>query len=493
MFLHYFLSKQAAASFSILVGFILLLLSLSKLFQIKKEVSSIKPGYIWNFFIFIVFSFCLSYIFFAYNDIKSAISFQTLLDSCVYLLGALFVYLVLNNIALTVKMLINRIEVTNKYAKDAELLNDKEKEQNKAVVEANKRMKLLYKEVEQLTKFLENKESELRKQNTEFAKVNFELSESNLKLTEAYDQLKKAKSKIELKELQLKEKNKYLSKSNLLMAQTFKKFIPESFLPKVISDKSKEIHIGYIENLKLSIVLSDVRSFTSIAEILDSRDLFNILNRYFSYMADQVYKNNGFVDMFIGDAIISLFEDNKMDQKISHVTSAVLSAIGMQRSLNEFNQENKYLLKKPIQIGIGVHTGEVMIGTTGYATRLDISILGETLDIVSTLESLTKEYGVKIIVSEKIIKELDPLLFQYRQIGFLSTTDPNPLKIYELFDCDENDIFVQKQKTKPFFKKAFEFIENKQYNEANEQLKLSLQIFPEDNTAKLLSNKYLFK
>lgn len=478
------------APFLVSVGLLFMIISLMALIKIKKQSLKIQPTRTWNYLILLTVIFCLCYILVEYDIFQLSFSFQLLLISLVYFFGALFVYLITNNIYSLICLLISKIELSKQYAENARTNNEKETNENKAVTEANTRMKQLYAEVEKIKMFLEKKEIELSNQNNEFVKANLELSQSNSKLTEAYAELKEAKRKLDLNKRKLNRKNKYLSKSNLLMAEVFKKFIPEPFLPKIMNKELSQIQTGYIENTNLSIVFSDIRSFTAIAENLDLRVLFDILNRYFSFMSDPIYQNNGFIYQFVGDAIIALFDEDKTLPEKKHAVSAVTAALNMQFALNKFNEENVQILKKAIEIGIGIHTGEVMIGTVGYENRIDLSILGNTLDIVSRIELLTKEYHAKIIISETTFMNLDTSLFQYRPIGYLSTADLSTIKIFELFDCDQTEIILKKKSSKPYFEKAFNFLDNNQIKEAVEQFKFSLEVYPEDTAAKFLLKKY---
>ncbi len=152
------------------------------------------------------------------------------------------------------------------------------------------------------------------------------------------------------------------------------------------------------ERKKITVFFCDIRGFTQISEKLPPEQVMSILNEYFQAMLDIVFKHNGTIDKLIGDAIMAEFGfpvDDPEQEK-----NAVLTAIDMQQALALLRVKWKNEGKPEIEIGIGIHSGEAVVGTLGSAERVEFTAIGDTVNIASRLESATREFNEKIIVSE---------------------------------------------------------------------------------------------
>jgi len=147
----------------------------------------------------------------------------------------------------------------------------------------------------------------------------------------------------------------------------------------------------------LTVFFSDIREFTSIAERYEVEKVVEALNSYFSLMVNIIFSNHGTLDKFIGDAIMAFWgAPVKLE---NHQYKAVLSALQMKRELKKFNQNNKERDMPELDIGIGIHTGEVILGNIGSEKKLDYTIIGDSVNLASRIERLTKIYGCPIIIS----------------------------------------------------------------------------------------------
>ncbi len=140
---------------------------------------------------------------------------------------------------------------------------------------------------------------------------------------------------------------------------------------------------------------------------------------------------DGFIDKFIGDAIMALFKGAKADD-------ALQAAIGMLSQLKEFNQELANQNKPPIRIGIGINTGDLILGIVGGKQRMESSVIGDTVNIASHMESLTKQYGVQLLISEETKNSLtDTSEYTFRLIDKVSVKGKKQLiNIWEVLDVD---------------------------------------------------------
>ena len=186
----------------------------------------------------------------------------------------------------------------------------------------------------------------------------------------------------------------------------FSKFVPEEVINDfLISTETQELK-NKNEKRNVVVLMSDIRSFTSISEVNKPEDVVNFLNTYFTHMVDIVKKYGGTVDKFVGDAIMVLF-----GAPISYndnAKRAVQAAMEMYAQLEKIPCGN---LKFPegikLDIGIGIHYGPVIVGQIGSADKTNYTVIGDTVNLASRLEGLTKLYGARIIISEAVRDELD--------------------------------------------------------------------------------------
>lgn len=176
--------------------------------------------------------------------------------------------------------------------------------------------------------------------------------------------------------------------------EVFRRFVPEPFLRRITKGGVAEITLGQAEQVELTILFSDIRGFTSIAESMSPRELLEMLNSYFEALSTPIHALAGFIDKYIGDAIMAIFDGER------HAERALLAALQMQEALTHWNQGRT----SPLRSGIGIHSGEVVIGTIGAHSRMDSTVLGDAVNLASRLEGLTKQYQHPIIASQHTIE-----------------------------------------------------------------------------------------
>ncbi|MCK5736324.1 MAG: HAMP domain-containing protein, partial [Spirochaetaceae bacterium] len=170
----------------------------------------------------------------------------------------------------------------------------------------------------------------------------------------------------------------------------FRKYVPQSVIDMNIQRVGQELLVG--ENQFVSILMSDIRSFTSITEKMAPQELVDSLNRYFGKMVDVIDHHGGMTDKYIGDAIMALFgAPEKKDDDVLH---SVLAGIDMLNALDDFNKEQETRGIRPFLIGIGIHYGGVTAGNIGSEKKMDYTVIGEPVNMAARLEGLTKYYGV---------------------------------------------------------------------------------------------------
>lgn len=225
------------------------------------------------------------------------------------------------------------------------------------------------------------------------------------------------------------------------LVTAFEKFVPRQFLDRVATEGVRnldELVIGKAQSETVSMLFSDIRSFTTLSESMPPQDVLNLINACFRRLSQPVHANSGFVDKYIGDAIMALF-DSTNDSDESQAANAVRAALGMQLALDEYNLERIEEGYQPIEVGVGVHTGPVIIGTVGVESRMDMTVLGDSVNIAARLESLNKIYGSRIIVSaqtRRLLLHNDE--FQWRELDCLHVKGRDePLIVFEAFDATQ--------------------------------------------------------
>ena len=202
---------------------------------------------------------------------------------------------------------------------------------------------------------------------------------------------------------QVKEQSKHQIaaawQANEYLSEKFHLFVPEQLLGRIAPKGIESIQLGNVTEEELTILFCDIRGFTAIAESQAARETFEWLNAFFTKMNDCITSHSGFIDKYLGDAIMAVF-----DKPNSHAMDAIQAAVAMQESLQEFNiNRHKYNLEFPVNIGTGINTGIGMIGTLGSDRRMDSTVIGDVVNTASRLENLTKIYGCQIIISKSAI------------------------------------------------------------------------------------------
>jgi class 3 adenylate cyclase len=175
------------------------------------------------------------------------------------------------------------------------------------------------------------------------------------------------------------------------LTEAYGRFVPHEFLDNLGKTSIIDIELGDHVRLEMTVLFSDIRGFTALSENMTPEQTFAFLNTYMSYMEPIIKQYDGFIDKFIGDAIMALF--HSADQ-------AVLAAIEMLNQLREFNQQRGFNGFSPIDMGIGLNTGTLMLGIVGGANRMEGTVVSDAVNIASRIESMTKKFNSRILISE---------------------------------------------------------------------------------------------
>ena len=210
----------------------------------------------------------------------------------------------------------------------------------------------------------------------------------------------------------------------------FQKYVPGEVIDEVLKAKGDKLLIGKKQNA--TILFSDIRSFTSISERLSAEELVTSLNTYFNVMVGIIMEHKGIIDKFIGDAIMALF--GAPVQYGDDPRQAVMTGLSMIHALKGFNKNQVRIGRPVFKIGIGLNTGDVVVGNIGSNQKLEYTCIGDAVNLASRLEGLTKVYGVPIIISEFTLNQLGATVHARELDAVRVKGKVQPVRIYEPYD-----------------------------------------------------------
>jgi class 3 adenylate cyclase/FixJ family two-component response regulator len=300
-------------------------------------------------------------------------------------------------------------------------------------------------------------------------------------LEKALESQRKAFAELKTAKIELAE-----TQAVAVMTRAFEKFVPKQFMHRIAKDGLENITAGIVQASDITILFSDLRSFTSISEGLTPQTLFAFLNEYMGQMQGAIDQHGGFVDKFIGDAIMALYDQAGKEQ----AEAAVKTAIGMQLRLNEWNALRTGPPEFPVAAGIGIHSGEVMLGTLGSSTRIDSTVIGDAVNLASRLEGLTKYYGARIIISEDTWAMLDPNAFESRELDFVSVKGRQAaVGIHEIYQDLQGGALAQHRQLCEQYSKALKLYQSRAWPEARSAFEACLTITEHDVASKMFLDR----
>ncbi|MEG4283099.1 ATP-binding protein [Microcoleus sp. A006_D1] len=265
------------------------------------------------------------------------------------------------------------------------------------------------------------------------------------------------------------------------------RFVPHDFLNLLEKPSIIEVKLGDNQEREMTVLFADIRSFTSLSEQMTPPETFAFINTYLGRVSPAIRKNNGFIDKYIGDAVMALFPTSPSD--------GVRAAIDMQKEVNIYNEQREQNGLFPIAIGIGLHAGNLMLGTIGERERMESTVIADAVNLASRLEGLTKVYGAGILVSGAIIDRLDePETYKYRFVDRVMVKGKTTaVSVFEIYDTETEKSIILKQETQEVFEEALNLYYHKQFVAAQKVFENILQINPDDRVAMLYfkrSRKY---
>ncbi|BAY07232.1 adenylate/guanylate cyclase domain-containing protein [Calothrix sp. NIES-2098] len=234
---------------------------------------------------------------------------------------------------------------------------------------------------------------------------------------------------------------------------------------------------------EVSILFSDIRGYTTLTENLEAEEVVSMLNEYFESMVEAVFKHKGTLDKYIGDAIMAVFGSPLPLEE--HAWMAVQTSLEMRQRLQDFNQR-RYLANKPrINIGIGINSDTVISGNIGSSKRMEFTAIGDGVNLGSRLESVSKQYGCDIIISDNTYKPCRDKIWA-RELDYIRVKGRNePVAIYELLSLRSDPISSQKLEVIEHYHKGREYYINREFSLAQAEFVKVLAADSNDKAAML--------
>lgn len=219
----------------------------------------------------------------------------------------------------------------------------------------------------------------------------------------------------------------------------FQKYVPQDVINAVLNLSSDSMLIG--SRQEVTVLFSDIRGFTTISEGMKPEELVLSLNAYFTEMVSEIMDNKGTVDKFIGDAIMAVFGAPMV--KPDDTENAIIAALGMTDALDRFNKYQREQGKVEFKIGVGLNTGDAIVGNIGSEQKIEYTVIGDTVNLASRLEGLTKKYHAPICISEFTKDSISEEKFFCRELDNVRVKGKKkPVKIFEpmYFDAAKENI-----------------------------------------------------
>lgn len=257
------------------------------------------------------------------------------------------------------------------------------------------------------------------------------------------------------------------------------RFVPHEFLSFLGYESIVEVKLGDAIDKEMSILFSDIRNFTSLSETMTPNDNFKFINGYLQRMEPAIENNNGFIDKYIGDAIMALFGGTADD--------AVKAGISMLQLLAEYNTTRQRPERPPISIGIGINTGSLILGIVGGANRMSGTVISDAVNLASRIESLTKFYGVSLLISHNTFLQLNNHEnYHIRLIDRAQVKGKSEyVTVFEVFDADPAEIREGKLATRTLLERAIVCYNMKKIREAALLFQDCLKIVPGDKVPQI--------
>ena len=275
-------------------------------------------------------------------------------------------------------------------------------------------------------------------------------------------------------------------KTHLNLSRTnsvYSRFVPIEFLEFLGHENIVDIQLGDQVQKEMTVLFVDIRAFTALSESMTPQENFKFINSFLSRLSPMIQENGGIIDKYIGDSIMALFPNRPED--------AIRAAQEMVGHMELYNKQRATCGYRPISIGVGIHTGNLILGIIGDEGRMQGTVISDAVNLASRIQDVTKLYGANIIISqESFIKLENPTEYGFRFLGKVRVKGKNStVSLFEIFDGDPEPMRSQKNETKSEFEEAILMFSKRDFDGASELFRKIIAVSNEDRASRLFLEK----
>jgi len=273
-----------------------------------------------------------------------------------------------------------------------------------------------------------------------------------------------------------------ISASNRMKEQFLtaaKRFIPVQYLEFLEKPSITDVQVGDHVSAEMAVMFSDIRGFTSMSERMTAKENFDFVNEYLELVSPLIQKHEGFIVKFLGDGMMAIFPYGVDDA----VKAGIEKGIAVQR----FNERIKGQGLGPISVGIGIHTGPMMVGMIGESLRMQGDAFSDNVNLTSRIEGLNKFYGTSMIISQDTLDQLPkPVTYRLRYLGKAVVKGRvDPLGLYEVLDGLSDEAIAKHEETRADFELGVALFAQGKFREAGQAFYRVQTKNPGDKTARM--------
>ena len=264
--------------------------------------------------------------------------------------------------------------------------------------------------------------------------------------------------------------------------RAIERFVPRAFLAIIGKPSIVTVRLGDNRALEMTVMFSDIRNFTGLSEQMTPDENFAFINAYLAHMGPVIRTHNGFIDKYIGDGIMALFQN---------ADDALEASLDMLTALGNFNAELAAKGKPHIAIGIGLNSGSLMLGTIGEEDRMDGTVISDAVNLASRIEGQTKTYGASILMSQSTFSQLtNRRTLEIRPIDMTRVRGKShPVAILEVYAHDDHELRAKKTSTRDLLFTGVDQLAAQDLSGARRTFEECLALFPGDHAALALIDR----
>jgi len=262
------------------------------------------------------------------------------------------------------------------------------------------------------------------------------------------------------------------------LSQSYFRFVPQQFLKVLGRTNMTQIRLGEQQKREMTILVCNMRRFHEFSMKLTTEENFRFINSFLETFGPVIREYGGFIVRYLGPGMLTMFPND--------TASAVKAALKLRETLAEYNERRARSGYEPIEIGIAIHTGDVMLGIIGEEQRMEGSVVSQHVQLTQDLEKLSGKLGVSILLTSDAVQSMKGIPGQHRRLGaFQMDEDLPPIELFDLYEADPNQPRRLKQETKAQFEAAADAFRQGRFYDAREGFVAVVKKNPYDLAAKL--------